>query len=448
MNYFERSTLWIFYIVIWCILGCSDEGGSDSNKPMNDSIPCSDTSMNCEDSMSVVDTAKTRLRGVSGFTIFDINNRNNSSDIRVFFDLLDSPSLISEIRLIFVKSPNAASFSQNDADTLSYYTLILPVQSNVRKTMSADLLDSDGDSISNGNEYSAFVYLVGKDTFVVNKLSGPSNNLLLENKTLKDLYVSSRGTNAVVLFDGVTGEYIRDFVPNGSGGLSITQDVLFAADGHLLVSGRGSSQIKKYDSNTGTFLGNFTSGYDLDQPTKMSFSPTGSLLVSQWGQNKTGVAEFDGITGVFIREIIPALNLGMDHVWDAEGNLFIASYGSLDVKKYDSSGAFLSVIISSGLQGPVNLWFDSNFSALNVVDWLSGSVRKYSPSGTFISTLISGLNTVEGFAFDNDDHLYLCEWGSNRIKQYQWPSGSFIKIFCSGHVVQPNSIAFGPNVDP
>lgn len=248
--------------------------------------------------------------------------------------------MIAEVRLIIVKSPNAASFSQNDADTLSYYTLILPVQSNVRKTMPAVLLDSDGDSILNGNEYSAFVYLVGKDTSVVNKLSGPSNNLLLENKTLQDLYVSSRGTNAVVLFDGVTSEYIRDFVPNGSGGLSITQDVLFAADGHLLVSGRGSAQIKKYDSNTGTFLGNFTSGYDLDQPTKMSFSPTGSLLVSQWGQNKTGVAEFDGITGVFIREIIPALNLGMDHVWDAEGNLYIASYGSLDVKKYDSSGAF------------------------------------------------------------------------------------------------------------
>lgn len=448
MNYFEKSALWIFCIVVLYAIGCSDDGGSNSNKPMNDSIPCSDTSMNCEDSIPVVDTAKIRLKGITGFTIFDINNRNNSSDIRVFFDLLDSPSLIAAVRLIFVKSLNAASFSQSQAETLNYYSLILPIQNNVRKTLPADLLDSDGDSITNGNAYNAFIYLVGKDTSVVNKLSGPSNSLLLENKTLQDLYVSSRGSNAVVLFDGVTGEYIRDFVTNGSGGLSITQDVLFGYDGNLLVSGRSSPQIKKYDSNTGTFLGNFSSGYDLDEPTKMSFSPTGNLLVSQWGQNKSGVAEFDGTTGVFIREIIPALNLGMDHEWDADGNLYVASYGSLDVRKYDSSGVLLSVVISSGLQGPVNLWFNNDFSVLNIVDWTSGSVRKYSPSGTFISIFISGLNTVEGFALDNEDHIYLCEWGSNRIKQYQWSTGSFIKIFCSGHVVQPNSIAFGPNVDP
>ena len=442
----------IFGIGIGMILktsGCSHDDHAATDISMNDTIPdCSDSIINCNDTIPVPDTVKIRLRGVSGLTVFDINNGNNSSDIRIFFDLLDNTSVIQELRLILVKSSEASSFTQSDAEMVSSYSIITPVQPSVRKTLQSGLLDSDEDSITNGNTYNAFIYLVGKDTSVINKLSGPSNSLLLENKALQDLYVSSRGSNAVVLFDGVTGEYIRDFVSNGSGGLSITQDVLFGHDGNLLVSGRGSSYIKKYDPINGAYVGNFTSGYDLDEPTKMSFSPTGNLLVSQWGQNKSGIAEFDGTTGVFIREIIPALNLGMDHAWDAEGNLFITSYGSRDVKKYDSSGAFLSVVISSGLQGPVNLWFNNDFSVLNIVDWTSGSVRKYSPSGTFISTPISGLNTVEGFAFDNDGHLYLCEWGSNRIKQYQWPSGSFIKIFCSGHVVQPNSIAFGPNVDP
>ncbi|MBX7150948.1 hypothetical protein K1X84_04870 [bacterium] len=414
---------------------------------MNDSIPCPNGTLNC-DSSSTVDTAKTRLKGVTGFTAFDINNRNNSSDIRLFFSLLDNVNFIKELRLILVKSDSASLFDQDDAESNVFFSLITPIQQDIKKTLPSTLVDSDGDSIVNGVAYSAFIYLVGKDTTVVDVLSVSSNSLLLSDQSLQDMYVSSRGTNAVILFDGVTGEYIRDFVPNGSGGLNLTQDVLFGDDGNLLVSGRGNSAIKKYNSSTGDYIGNFTSGYTLDQPTKISLSPTGTLLVSQWGTIKTGVAEFDASTGVFIREIIPALNLGMDHVWDADSNLYVVSYGSQDVRKYDTSGNFLNVLISSGLQGPVNLWFNNDFSILYIVNWTNGTVGKYMPSGTFISTFISGLNTVEGFAFDDAGHLYLCEWGSNRIKQYDYATGNFIKIFSTGHVVQPNSIAFGPNVDP
>ncbi|NUM80098.1 hypothetical protein HUU42_04775 [bacterium] len=409
--------------------------------------PCTDSIANCEDSTSTIDTAKTRLKGITGFTLFDINNRNNSSDIRLFFDLLDNANLIKEIRLILVKSILAPSFTQEIADTVSVYSIIAPVQTSVKKTLPPALRDSDGDSIVKEVDYTAFIYLVGKDTAVINMLSAPAN-LQLKDKPLRDMYVSSRGTNAVILFDGVTGEYIKDFVPNGSGGLNLTQDVLFGADGNLLVSGRGNTAIKKYDSSTGAYMGNFTSGYTLDEPTKISLSPNGTLLVSQWGQNKTGVAEFDGSTGAFIREIIPSLNLGMDHAWDADSNLLVVSYGSQDVRKYDAAGNFSSILISSSLQGPVNLWFNTDFTILYIINWTNGSVDTYTPSGAFLSNFISGLNTAEGFALDDDNHIYLCEWGSNRIKQYNYTTGSFIKIFSTGHVVQPNSISFGPNLDP
>ncbi|UCH65247.1 MAG: hypothetical protein JSW63_11685 [Ignavibacterium sp.] len=53
----------------------------------------------------------------------------------------------------------------------------------------------------------------------------------------QDIYVSSRNTNSVKVFDGTTGEYKDDFVPPGSGGLSATQEVAFGPDGNLYVSG-------------------------------------------------------------------------------------------------------------------------------------------------------------------------------------------------------------------
>ena len=42
-----------------------------------------------------------------------------------------------------------------------------------------------------------------------------------------DLYVSSRNTNSVKVYDGETGTYITDFVQSGLGGLNSTQEVAF-----------------------------------------------------------------------------------------------------------------------------------------------------------------------------------------------------------------------------
>ena len=60
-----------------------------------------------------------------------------------------------------------------------------------------------------------------------------------------ELFVSSRNTASVKYYDGTTGAYKGEFVPPNSGGLSSTQEVAFGLDGHLYVSGRGNTAIKK-----------------------------------------------------------------------------------------------------------------------------------------------------------------------------------------------------------
>ncbi|MCZ6702248.1 MAG: hypothetical protein O6940_04315 [Ignavibacteria bacterium] len=142
--------------------------------------------------------------------------------------------------------------------------------------------------------------------------------------------------------------------------MNATQEVAFGPDGHLYVSGRGNSSILKYDRSTGEFIGNFTTGYQLDNPTKMTFGTDDYLYVSQWGNQQNKVVRFNSLTGEFVDEFTSiGLNQGYGHAWDSSGNLYVASFGSADVKKFDKSGTFLGIFTEvSHLQGAVNLWFD------------------------------------------------------------------------------------------
>ena len=88
-------------------------------------------------------------------------------------------------------------------------------------------------------------------------------------QTQVEVFVNSRGTNAIKKYDG-EGNYLGNFIAPGSGGLVAPEDVLFHPDGTMLVTGAGNGYIKRYDGQTGSFLGNFSSGYLLEIPSKMS----------------------------------------------------------------------------------------------------------------------------------------------------------------------------------
>lgn len=266
------------------------------------------------------------------------------------------------------------------------------------------------------------------------------------SQTQYEMLVSSRNTHSVKRFNAQTGAYIDDFISSGSGGLSTTQDLKIGPTGDILVSGRGNTKILQYDKTTGNFVMDFTSGYTLDNPTKISFGPDGNLYVSQWGTGNSSVARFNGTNGQFINEFTPDLNLPLDHTWDNSGNLYVACYGSKDVRKFDTLGNFVSIFTEAGhLQGPTNLWFDGNGNML-VIDWVLGSVQKFRASdGVFTGTLLSGLQNAEGYAYGADSNLYICDWSQNNVKKYN-VNGSFLGIFTNGgNLMAPNSILIRPS---
>ncbi|MBK7338737.1 MAG: hypothetical protein IPJ00_22565 [Saprospirales bacterium] len=52
----------------------------------------------------------------------------------------------------------------------------------------------------------------------------------------------------------LAGNFLGNFVEPGSGGLSGTEDMLFHPDGSVLVTGFANTAIKRYDGATGDYL--------------------------------------------------------------------------------------------------------------------------------------------------------------------------------------------------
>ena len=259
-----------------------------------------------------------------------------------------------------------------------------------------------------------------------------------------NVLIGSRNNHCVKEYDGVTGDFLGNFIDSASGGLNTTQDLLYISDSVLLVTGLNNTAIKKYNGNTGEYIGDFSSGYSLVKPTKMSIGPDNKIYVSQWGQVQNKVARFS-MDGNFAGEFTSiGISNALDHVWDKNKNMYIAGYGNGNngkIYKFDSLGNSLGVFINTGnIKGPSGLWFDKNEN-LYVADWTLGKVIKFDSLGQYIADYISGLTNVEGFAFNPDNNLLLCDWTLNHVNKYD-SLGAFLGIFtASGGLSSPNSIA-------
>jgi hypothetical protein len=122
--------------------------------------------------------------------------------------------------------------------------------------------------------------------------------------------------NAVLRYDGTSGEFLDVFVTSGSGGLNDPLDIEFGPDGNLYArsvipdgSPHSAQVVLRFDGTTGAFIDRFVEGDEvhLQSITGFDFGNDEDLYVLENNSgliDQEAVLRYDGSSGGFIEVFI------------------------------------------------------------------------------------------------------------------------------------------------
>ena len=266
------------------------------------------------------------------------------------------------------------------------------------------------------------------------------------------LLVSSSGDSSIKQYDDVTGQYIRDFVPSGSGGLSNPQGLAIGLNGNLFVSSQRTNSIKEYSGTTGEYIGDFVSFDDgLRSPIGLTFAEDGSLFVA--GDTpvpsdnvlRSGFFQYDGNTGELLNSVVTgargfspgpvdiAVGGTNNNVFFSESrrgftpggirgyDLTTNNYTGLDVGPSPLSSLPFE---PQGLALEGNNLFFTNRREVGLIDLANNRVDSF-----FVDQNSGGLSGAIGLTVGEDSNLYVSSSGTNSIKKYNGGTGDFLGDF-------------------
>ena len=265
---------------------------------------------------------------------------------------------------------------------------------------------------SNGNRITRFDGPTGR--FVEHLDHGDDDNPLNTPAAIRLgpddlLYVVNRGDNRVLRYNPISGELVDTFV-NGQG-LDAPAGLAFTADGDLLVSNRNGNDVLRFagpeDENPGSAKGAFiTAGSGgLDGPFNMVLGPDGKLYISSFDTNQ--ILRFDGETGAF-DAVFASLSRPQGLLFDADGNLLVASTGDNDILRVKSDGSVETFIDGEGL-----------------------------------------LHDPNDLVFGPDGNVYVSSRTAQQVLRFNAETGQFIDVFAYGAGMQgATGIVFAPIPEP
>ena len=138
-----------------------------------------------------------------------------------------------------------------------------------------------------------------------------------------------------------------------------------------------SHNVLEYQSD-GTFVGIFvaSSSGGLDGAAGISFGPDGNLYVASYGSSE--ILRYDGATGAFIDAFVSAGTAGISAplglTFGPDGDLYVASRGANGILKFDgTTGAHDATFVTNAVADAEDITIgpDGNLYLASLTDWCS-----------------------------------------------------------------------------
>lgn len=310
---------------------------------------------------------------------------------------------------------------------------------------------------------SAFLYTASHGMRNLNTLVGRMNipaDLVFGNDHTgdgyPDLYVLSREGDSVVLYDGVTGQFLRDFVTAGSGGLEWPNHCTVGPNGDLFVVSKSApgnpytDTVRRYSGVDGHYIGDFvprlSGGLNRARGIRFGTDITGDGHPDFFAASGelSQVLAYDGVSGAPIGPFVTAgsggldqpmgLAFGPDRNSDGVSDLYVASVRSNQVLIYSGAdGTFLdvfAVVNSTDIDQMNDIEFGPDGNLYVMCEEVSVIKRFDGATGDLIDTYVPAeedLSATPFIAFGPDGNLYITSEGGgapNTVREYQGPTGA------------------------
>lgn len=398
------SHLLIILIVLIC--ACSSDGSDDGGGSPEPNIAISD------------------------LTVADLNNNADASDLRVSFSISNNESFVNAYRVIVAQIDAIANLSLASIEALpsdSFYS-IAPTGNDVITNLPSNLLDVEGNPITEGETYRVFVLVIADgSTVTANKLSNQSGQITLENADVLEIITE---------------------LPIGTGGLEVdSEGNIYCADfGQSLSSPPGTLVYKITPGGEASI---FATG--LVGASGNTFNTEGSLLYQSNIQGgRVSTINSSGQVSTFVSGMSSPVGV----VFDSEGNLYVANCGDNTVKKVTPEGE-VSTLASGNLFACPNGITIDNDGNLYVANFSNASVVKIDTEGN-PSVLATFTGNNNGHITFYEGNLYVVARAANQVYRLDLEGnaelivGSGTRGHQEGNALQgelslPNDLEFSPD---
>ena len=207
---------------------------------------------------------------------------------------------------------------------------------------------------------------------------------------------------------------------NGNGEFQYPWGLLLLGD-RLYVSDINLNRVQYFSATTGQYIGQFgCNGKENGQfssPRVMSTDGKGNILVADYSNNRVQVFKEDG---TFV-QVIQCDGKPTDVAVDNEGKIHVTIHsqhhvqvfspdGKIHLNPYNNPAGYFQYPQGIAIDDEGYIFITAQYSGTYYLHVLNYDRKQVN--------LLSGLNNPWGITLDKDGHIYVAEYGNNRIMKY------------------------------